>query len=196
MNALRRIVTEVLKELRERLAGEREPDQPADAAVLIPITLEPEPRLILTVRARHLSSHPGEVAFPGGKRDSGDRSLVETALRESFEEIALDPAAVEILGAGPQRQSRFGLQVRPFVGIVAPDQVLVPNRAELDSVFSVPLRYFLERANLRFEAIELEGRIRDVPWYPWHDKQVWGLTAVMLIDLLNTGFDFGVEIRR
>lgn len=86
--------------------------------------------------------------------------------------------------------------MRPFVGIVAPDQVLVPNRAELDSVFSVPLRYFLERANLRFEAIELEGRIRDVPWYPWHDKQVWGLTAVMLIDLLNTGFDFGVEIRR
>ena len=196
MNVPQWIGAEVLQLLRERLAGERDPDQPADAAVLIPITLEPEPRLILTVRARHLSSHPGEVAFPGGKRDSGDRSLVETALRESFEEIALDPAAVEILGAGPQRQSRFGLQVRPFVGIVAPDLVLAANPAELDSVFSVPLRYFLEHENLRFEVIELEGRIRDVPWYPWHDKQVWGLTAIMLIDLLNTAFDFGVEIRR
>lgn len=196
MNVPQWIGAEVLQLLRERLAGERDPDQPADAAVLIPITLEPEPRLILTVRARHLSSHPGEVAFPGGKRDPDDRSLAETALRESFEEIALDPAAVEILGAGPQRQSRFGLQVRPFVGIVAPDLVLAANPAELDSVFSVPLRYFLEHENLRFEVIELEGRIRDVPWYPWHDKQVWGLTAIMLIDLLNTAFDFGVEIRR
>jgi len=186
----------MLQILRERIAATRDVDQHADAAVLIAITREPEPKLILTVRAGHLSSHPGEVAFPGGKRDPGDRSLVATALRESFEEIALDPAAVEILGAGLQRRSRFGLQVRPFIGIVAPDLVLVPNLAELYSVFRVPLRHFLERDNLRLDEVEHEGRICDLPRYPWRDKQVSGLTALMLIDLLNTAFDFGVDIRR
>jgi 8-oxo-dGTP pyrophosphatase MutT (NUDIX family) len=182
--------------LRECFAGAEDVDQVADAAVLIPITRETEPQIILTVRAGHLSSHAGEVAFPGGRRDPGDHSLSETALRESFEEIALDPGAVEVLGPGRQRRSRFGLQVRPYIGIVAPDPVLVPNPEEIEAVFRVPLRFFLERANLRIEAVKHEGRIRDVPWYPWHEKQVWGLTAVMLIDMLNIAFDFGVDIRR
>ncbi len=88
------------------------------------------------------------------------------------------------------------MQVRPFIGIVAPDLVLVPNLAELDSVFRVPLRHFLERDNLRLDEVEHEGRICDLPRYPWRDKQVSGLTALMLIDLLNTAFDFGVDIRR
>lgn len=186
----------MLTTLRSRMSDAAQDDMPADAAVLIPITREPEPQLILTVRAGHLSSHPGEVAFPGGKCDPADRSPEETALRESYEEILLAPASVEILGAGRQRRSRFGLLVRPFVGIVAPDVVLEPNPAELEAVFRVPLRYFLERANLRMDEIEHEGRTRDLPWYPCSGKQVWGLTAIMLIDLLNTAFDFGVEIRR
>jgi 8-oxo-dGTP pyrophosphatase MutT (NUDIX family) len=187
----------MLELVRERLlAAGREADAEADAAVLIALTAEPEPQLILTVRAAHLKSHAGEVAFPGGKRDATDRSLAETALRESHEEIGLDPRCVEILAPGRQRISRFGLRVSPFVAIVPADVMLAPNVEELDEVFRVPLAYFLQRENLRVQRVVHEGRELDVAWYPWGERQVWGLTAVMLIDLLNIVFDYGVELRR
>lgn len=188
----------MLLKLRESLAGthERGEDEVADAAVLIPITDEAEPRVILTLRAGHLSSHAGEVAFPGGKRDPLDLSLEDTALRESFEEIALEPSQVEVIGVGRRRRSRWGLEVRPFVGLVPGGLELRANPAELEAVFSVPLAHFLVRENLRIESVEHEGRIKDLPWYPWEDVQVWGLTAIMLIDLLNTAFAFGVDVRR
>lgn len=188
---------EMLTRIRERLLAEpRDAPGDADAAVLIAVTAEPEPEIILTVRASHMRSHPGEVAFPGGRRDAADRSLLETALRESREEIGLEPGCVEILAAGRQRTSRFGVRVYPFVGLVPPDVRLAPNAEELDEVFRVPLAYFLRRENLRVQRVVDEGREMDVAWYPWGERQVWGMTAVMLVDLLNTVFDFGVELRR
>ncbi|MBK6278937.1 MAG: CoA pyrophosphatase [Gammaproteobacteria bacterium] len=187
----------MLARIRERLLCEpQEAPGDADAAVLIAITAEPEPQIILTVRASHMRSHPGEVAFPGGRRDAADRSLIDTALRESHEEIGLDPGCVEILAAGRQRTSRFGVRVYPFVGVVPADVQLSANPAELEEVFRVPLAYFLQRENLRVQRIVDAGRELDVAWYPWRERQVWGMTAVMLIDLLNTVFDFGVELRR
>jgi len=185
----------MLMQLRQRMQRTLPVDEAADAAVLIPITDECNPRVILTVRSKKLKSHAGEVAFPGGKRDTLDGNLEQTALRETFEEIDLDPGAVEIIGPGRERTSRFGLRVRPFVGLVQPGMTLRANPHELQEVFSVPLEYFLERANLRIERIELDGRERDLPWYPWGERQVWGLTALMLIDVLNTVFDYGVELR-
>ncbi|MBK9468093.1 MAG: CoA pyrophosphatase [Gammaproteobacteria bacterium] len=187
----------MLSRIRERLlCAPQEAPGDADAAVLIAITAEREPQVILTVRASHMRSHPGEVAFPGGRRDAADRSLIETALRESREEIGLDPGCVEILAAGRQRTSRFGVRVYPFVGVVPADVRLSANPAELEEVFRVPLAYFLRRENLRVQRIVDAGRELDVAWYPWRERQVWGMTAVMLIDLLNTAFDFGVELRR
>lgn len=190
----------MLRQLRQRLEAIgplAEDNLRGDAAVLIPITDEAEPRVILTVRATHMNTHAGEVAFPGGKRDVEDRDLIHTVLRESREEIGLDPAQVEIIGVGRRRRSRFGLQVQPFVGVVDAAARFEPNREELDAVFSVPLAYFLERRNLRIEGIERDGRIRDMPGYEWQSgRRVWGLTAIMLIDILNVVYDFGVEIRR
>ncbi len=189
-------VAEMLARIRERLLSEpRDALGDADAAVLIAVTAEPEPQIILTVRASHMRSHPGEVAFPGGRRDAADRSLIETALRESQEEIGLDAGCVEILAAGRQRTSRFGVRVYPFVGVVPADVRLSANPAELEEVFRVPLAYFLQRENLRVQRIVDAGRELDVAWYPWRERQVWGMTAVMLVDLLNTAFDFGVELR-
>jgi 8-oxo-dGTP pyrophosphatase MutT (NUDIX family) len=185
----------MLTQLRQRMEHAISVDEAADAAVLIPITQECNPRVILTVRSATLKSHAGEVAFPGGKRDPQDLNLQQTALRETFEEIELDPAAVEIIGPGPERTSRFGLRVRPFVGLVQSGVNLKANPQELQEVFSVPLAFFLQRSNLRIERIVLDGRERDLPWYPWGKRQVWGLTALMLIDVLNTVFDYGVELR-
>ncbi len=119
----------MLERIRERLLCEpRDAPGDADAAVLIAVTAEREPQIILTVRAAHMRSHPGEVAFPGGRRDAADRGLVDTALRESHEEIGLDPRCVEILAAGRQRTSRFGVRVYPFVGVVPADVRLSANR--------------------------------------------------------------------
>jgi 8-oxo-dGTP pyrophosphatase MutT (NUDIX family) len=191
----------MLSRLRTRLRAAdtlRQMDStlPADAAVLIAITDEPDPHVILTVRASRLKTHAGEVAFPGGKRDESDRDLAHTALRESFEEIGLDPALVEIVGIGAPLRSRFGLQVQPIVGIVPHDVQLAPNDAELESIFRVPLHWLLQRNNLLVEEVMHEGSLKDSPRYVVDGRHVFGLTAMLLVDLLNTAWDFGVEIRR
>lgn len=180
--------TSVFRPLDERI--------PADAAVLIPITDEREPHVILTVRASRLKSHAGEVAFPGGKRDESDIDLSATALRESFEEIGLDPAMVEIVGPCAPMRSRFGLQVQPYVGIVPADVALAPNDAELESIFRVPLEWLLQRDNLLLEEVMHEGSVKDSPRYVFGGRKVFGLTAMLLVDLLNAAYDFGVVIRR
>lgn len=187
----------MLERVRQRIGGGDVPRPgEADAAVLLALTAQPEPELILTLRAAHLSRHPGQVAFPGGHREAGDRDLVATALRESLEEIALDPDCVEIIGTLRQRTSRYGVRVSPVVAVVPGELQLEPNLAELDEIYRIPLPYFLERSNLRIDRVQHQGRDMDVPWYPWGERQVWGLTALMLIDLLEAAFDFHVELQR
>ena len=93
-----------------------------EAAVLVPITRSDEPELVLTLRAHGLSTHSGEVAFPGGRRDDTDADLVMTALREAEEEIGLAPGLVDVLGPLSSLVSRHGIKVTPIVGLV-PDYV-------------------------------------------------------------------------
>ena len=188
----------MLNILRERMAVSPHAvaAMSGDAAVLMAVTDEALPQLILTLRAQHLNAHAGEVAFPGGKRDATDASLAATALRESQEEIGLDPALVQLLGPSRLRRSRWGLQVRPFVGIVPADVRLAPSADELERIFRVPLAHFVERANLQIQTIERDGRPWQAPCYDWQGTQIWGLTAIMIVDLLNDVYDFGVEIWR
>lgn len=187
----------MLDRVRERIGGRTAPPlEQADAAVLLALTAQASPHLILTLRAAHMSTHPGEVAFPGGRRDPRDPDLVHTALRESHEEIALEPQCVEVIGALPGRITRFGVRVCPVVAIVPPRLRLEPNRAELDEVYRIPLSYFMSRSNLHIERVLHQGREKDVPWFPWGERRVWGLTALMLIDLLEAAFDFHVELLR
>src|SRR5690606_3981542 len=123
----------------------------AQAAVLLPITdRRDEPELIPPRRAMPLHAHAGEAAFRGGKRDDTDPDLAAAALRESVEEIALPPERVELLGAMPVSVSRWGLQVVPFVGIIPHQIDLIPNAAEIDYIFRVPLRYFLEQPEVHY----------------------------------------------
>ena len=89
------------------------------AAVLVPVWLRPEGAgLILTKRASHLKHHPGQIAFPGGKVDATDASAEAAALRETKEEIGLDPARVRILGSLPVHETVTGFAVTPFVGVI------------------------------------------------------------------------------
>ncbi len=113
-----------------------------EAAVLMALTRSANPELLLTLRAQGLSTHGGEVAFPGGRRDPEDADLISTALREAQEEVGLSPGLVEVVGPLSEVVSRHAVKVTPYVGIV-PDYVEYrANADEIDSVFSVPLDFF------------------------------------------------------
>lgn len=153
------------------------------AAVLIAMR-QPGCELILTRRAAHLSSHAGEVAFPGGKFDAEDITLAYTALRETHEEIGIPPGSVELVGVMPARDSRFGVSVVPFVGFVAADATLVPNEAELESVFEVPLQFFLETSPQLAHQVKYRDQEYLMPCFHWQGQIIWGLTARFIVEFV------------
>ena len=166
----------------------------AEAAVLMAITDSPEqPELILTQRAAHLSSHAGEVAFPGGKRDDTDTDLIMTALRESEEEIALPPTAVEVVGALPLSVSKMGLQVVPIVGIIPHRISLIPSEAEIETLFRVPMHFFLEAPPVDYTEREFQGVRYRIPCFNFNGHIIWGLTAYFITDFCNRVFDSGFD---
>jgi 8-oxo-dGTP pyrophosphatase MutT (NUDIX family) len=179
--------------LTERLAlhAPRRVSQPdlAEAGVLVAITMEAEPHVILTRRATHLSSHKGEVAFPGGKRDPEDENIVVTALREAQEEVALNPSDVIVLGELDQVVSRFGYLVTPVLALIPAGVTLVPNLDELDAVFKVPLAHFKQPPSRYFEM----GNIR-IPSYDFEGFYIWGLTAMMIAEMMNNLWDSDIAM--
>lgn len=155
------------------------------AAVLLALTDEPQPQLVLTRRAAHLKTHRGEVALPGGKIDPTDASVVAAALRESEEEIALPPSAVEVLGELDPMVTRFGVKVTPVVGIIPPVIALTPNPDELDSIFRVPFEFFLRDERSRTDRGTVNGHSVAVPCWHWQGYEIWGVTAIILVNFMN-----------
>ena len=169
----------------------------SEAAVLMAFTDEKNTHLILTRRADHLKSHRGEVALPGGKIDPEDTSFIETALRESQEEIGLDPDQVEILGSLDPMVTRFGVKVTPVVGIVPADISLTANPDELDSIFRVPLDFLLRDERTRTDKGTVNGHTVAVPCWHWQGYEIWGVTAIILVNFMNRvlgkNIDTGIE---
>lgn len=160
---------------------------PADASVLVPIVLRPEPTVLLTERTLHLSSHSGQVAFPGGRRDPEDGSAEATALREAYEEVGLEPGSVEVLGRLPVYVTGTAYSVTPVVGLVSPDVQYRPNPYEVADVFEVPLAFLLNPAHHQRHALDWEGAHREWFSMPYQDgekqRYIWGATAGMLRNL-------------
>lgn len=164
-----------------------------EASVLVPVTEYPHaPELILTRRALTMNSHAGEVAFPGGKKDPTDPDLLATALRESEEEVGLRPERVTVVGQLAQLRSRAGIKVTPWVGVVPPDVELVPNPQELDSIFTVPLTFFLEQRPQNDHLVRWMGNEFLMPTWRYREQVIWGLTAYIIVDLVNTVYDAGL----
>ena len=161
---------------------------PAEAAVLVPLVMRDSLQLLLTERGRHLSSHSGQIAFPGGRRDDTDRDAVHTALREAQEEIGLDASHVEVLGTLPVYVTGSAYIVTPVVALVRPGFALQPNPDEVADVFEVPFEFLMNPANHRRHLAVFEGSERQwlsMPWAgdPAGERYIWGATAGMLRNL-------------
>jgi len=153
-----------------------------EAAVLVAITDRPDPGLILTHRSHALRDHGGQIAFPGGRLDDGEDAR-SAALREAWEEIALDPAQVRILGLADHYRTITGFGVTPVVALIPPDLPFVCNPAEVDAWFEAPLAFVLDPRNHHHRQILFKGKQRSYYEIIWNDYRIWGATAAMLVNL-------------
>ncbi len=165
----------------ERKFAEREP---ARASVLVPIVTRERPTVILTERTTHLSTHSGQVAFPGGRRDETDADEAHTALREAHEEIGLEGRWVEVIGQLPTYTTGTRFIITPVVALVSPDHQLTLNAYEVADAFEVPLDFLMNPAHHHRHSLEWAGARREWLSMPYMDgtteRFVWGATAAML----------------
>jgi 8-oxo-dGTP pyrophosphatase MutT (NUDIX family) len=167
-----------------------------EAAVLVALTDEDKPRVVLGRRAMHLPLHPGEIAFPGGKREPEDTSPWTTARREALEEVGLPDRLVTPLGEFAPLLTRTGFRVHPCVARVPAVLELVVDPGEFDSVFLQRLETFADSGLFRLEAMSSGGRTRMVPHYQIGADNIWGVTAAVLAQLANVAYDAGLDLQR
>lgn len=157
---------------------------PMQAAVLIPIVMRPKPTVLLTQRTAHLSTHSGQIAFPGGKVDADDADVIAAALREADEEVGLKRQFVQVLGQLPLYTTGSSFLVTPVVALVNPAFGLCPNADEVADVFEVPLAFLMNPAHHRHHQVEWQGALRHWLSMPYQDgmteRYIWGATAGML----------------
>ena len=170
--------------------------QRLEAAVLVALTDESSPRVILGRRAMHLPLHPGEVAFPGGKRELEDHTPWATALREAMEEVGLAESLPYRLGELSPLITRTGFDVYPCVAKVPEGLEMVVDPGEFDSVFLLPLEVFADRGVFRLESMSDGERTRMVPHYQVGSDNIWGVTAAVLAQLANVAYDAGLQLQR
>jgi 8-oxo-dGTP pyrophosphatase MutT (NUDIX family) len=152
------------------------------AAVLLPLVFRHEPHVLLTQRTHHLTRHAGQVAFPGGRADPNDISLVETALRETQEETGIEPAYVTIAGFLDAHETGTGYAILPVVGLLSEGFALSPHAAEVAEIFEVPLSFLLDPVNKKKQSREFQGHVRTFYSFTYEGHYIWGATASMLLN--------------
>lgn len=163
------------------------------AAVLIPIQEGSDgDYLVLTKRADHLSTHKGQIAFPGGRVDPSDADATETALRECYEEIGIGPDCVRILGRLDEFTAGYGLVVTPVVGVIPANCEFRIDPAETTAVASVPIRALMQPPNFTMNDYLSPGGHPSYHFYV-NGWDVWGVTARIIVQFLELVYDFEVK---
>jgi len=163
----------------------------ADAVVLIAITDEAAPRILLTRRSKSLSRNPGNIAFPGGMRDPRDETFCKTALREAWEEIRLGPDGFQYGGMLPVQRTIDGLDVIAVVGTISPSLLLMPQSSEVSEILYIPLEHLVRSAQLRRNAASTPDRRSKINFYEYPDHGISGITAgfISFLVMLLQGAD-------
>ena len=140
-------------------------------------------QVLLTKRTEHLKNHPGQISFPGGSVDDTDLNAQHTALRETEEEVGLDPSHVEIIGELDQYIVGTGYLVSPIIGLIKPPFKLIRQEDEVAEIFEVPLDFLIEPKNFKRYAREFNGTVHHHFSLTWQSYFIWGATAGMLRNL-------------
>jgi len=186
-----------LPQIRRAIARHQPVQRPefgAAAAVLVPLLPRPEGlHVLFTERSKELRAHAGQISFPGGRVDQGDRDAAAAALREAREEVGLRREHVEILGVLDDCPTFVtGYVITPVVGVVDPLAFTAagrypwnPSPAEIAALHELPLDDFCDPENLRIEMREREGLMFELFWYTVQGETVWGATARILHQLIE-----------
>jgi 8-oxo-dGTP pyrophosphatase MutT (NUDIX family) len=156
-----------------------------EAAVLMPVLeWEHKYHFLLTQRTEEVQTHKGQISFPGGMREEGE-ALMNTALRETFEEVGIAEDRIEILGRFHDYMSITGYRVTPFAGFISGPFTINPQVREVAEVLQVPCRIFMDPRRLRIEKRVVLEKMSDVYYYSYGSHQIWGLTALIIKDFLD-----------
>lgn len=149
-------------------------------------------KILFTKRSSSLSTHSGEVSFPGGKWEEQDESLFDTALRESYEEIGLKQNNMIKLGSLNFLLSRHKVEVNPFVGYLETEQVFEGNY-EIDTIFTVPISFLTNPKNISYKEFNRKDLKVSIPSWVYNGNHIWGLTAMITADFLNICFNASIN---
>jgi len=161
------------------------------AAVLVPIIDQESPEVVLTLRARNLAQHPGQVSFPGGSVEHADSSAVETAIRETREEIGIAETTIKPIGFLDRFDTISDYRVLPVVGLLDSGLAWVPDRSEVDEVFTVPLSYITDESRFRRTEREYKGVQHTIWSLTWEEHVIWGVTAAISAIALSASIPVG-----
>lgn len=181
----------IIEQIRAVLTARKHselPSGPVPSAVLLPLFLKGgELHMLLTKRSAHLTHHAGEISFPGGVSDHGEHPR-DTALRETWEEIGINPEHVDILGSLDEVYSIHHYKVSPYVGFISGNLTLKLNRAEIDTALEVPVSHLLNPSCLKIEEWGWKGRNYPVYFYRHQDEDIWGMTGEIVRNFLEVVF--------
>jgi 8-oxo-dGTP pyrophosphatase MutT (NUDIX family) len=159
--------------------------EPTHASVLVPLVQRDDVTVLLTQRTDHLTDHPGQISFPGGRAEPDDADAIATALREAEEEIGLHARHIEVLGSLPTYTTGTGFIVTPVVALIEPPFSVQPDPVEVAEIFEVPLAFLMSPANHQRHGVDVAGTRREFLSMPWRAEDerryfIWGATAAML----------------
>lgn len=177
-------IREIYKSFKPSLIHDNNTLKPS--SVLIPLTNQHLKReVILTIRTTTVKDHKGEISFPGGRKDSTDASFEMTALRETHEEIGVNPGDIEIIGQLDDTKTRSGYLIRPYVGFIPANYDFHHNTSEVNEILAVPLLHLLSINHTTREWREYDNAYEQTPVYHYGKHAIWGATARVMGQFLS-----------
>ena len=157
-----------------------------ESSVIVPVhIINDELFLLFTVRSSNLRSHAGEICFPGGRKDEKDRSPIDTAFRETYEEVGIPKEKIKTLGYLKSVPTLTGFIITPIVGLLDEGTIIKFNKSEVETYFSAPLSFFLDEENRTVNSYKIKQINIPIFEYTYQNYRIWGATAAIISSLCS-----------